>query len=79
MIGIAIAKPDAFFQGSSSSSEIAPRGGILRAPFGSSALLWRTAGGEAALQALLVGTGFLGQAGQVKTLRPGNDRGKGQQ
>ena len=78
MIGIAIAKPDAFFQGSSSSSEIAPRGGILRAPFGAGALLRRATGGEAALQALLIGAGFLGQAGQIKALRPGKGWGQGQ-
>jgi hypothetical protein len=60
MIGIAIAKPDAFFQGSGSGGEISPRGGILRAPFGAGALLRRATGGEAALQALLIGAGFLG-------------------
>jgi hypothetical protein len=78
MIGIAIAKPDAFFQGSGSGGEISPRGGILRAPFGAGALLRRATGGEAALQALLIGAGFLGQARQIKTLRPSGDGGKGQ-
>ena len=75
MIGIAIAKPDAFFQGNGSGGEITPRGGILRAAFGSGALLRRATGREAPLQALLIGAGFLGQAGQLKALRPGKGRG----
>ena len=77
MIGIAIAKPDAFFQGSGGGGEIAPCSGILRAAFGSGALLRRAAGGEAALQALLIDAGFLRQARQIKTLRPNAEWGKG--
>ena len=78
MICIAIAKPDAFFQGRGGGGEITPRSRILCAAFGPRALLRRAAGGEAALQALLVGAGFLRQARQIKALRPGKGRGQGQ-
>ena len=59
MIRRAIAKPDAFFPGAGGGSEITSRRGILRAAFCGGALLRRATGGEAPLQALLIGAGFL--------------------
>jgi hypothetical protein len=78
MIGIAVAKANAFFPSGGSGGKITPRDGILRAAFRGRALLRCAAGGETALQALLIGTGFLRQTRQIKTLRPGNGWGTGQ-
>ena len=68
------AHADAFFPGGRGGGVVAPAFRLCRAQFGRRALLWRCAGGEAALHFLQVGGGVAPQPRQVEALRRGEAR-----